>query len=255
MSDHTHDHPDDGNVHVHVHSAKFYAGVLGALLTLTVLTVAVSYVDIDGFLALGGPVDELRAWNLGVAVLIATMKASLVVLFFMHLRDDKRFNALVFVGSLLFIGVFFAYTMNDTATRGQTGDRYNGVHIDPDTGLRAPGGIDREIEGEAPEAGLTSPVTELPDPNAPPASEGEAGAAEEAGETEAGAEGGDFIDDILGEEGLPEEAPPAEGEGGDFIDEIMGEEGGEPAPVEEPEPAGEPAPAEEPGPAEDAPAE
>jgi cytochrome c oxidase subunit IV len=145
---------DDGHVHVHVHSWRFYAGILGALLVLTVITVAVSYVNIDGTIALGREVEGVGAWNLTVALLVATMKASLVVLFFMHLREDKRFNALIFVGSLLFIGVFFAYTMNDTKYRGQTGDVYNGVHVDPDTGQRAPGGITGRVPGQVLEEGL-----------------------------------------------------------------------------------------------------
>lgn len=155
MADHSdHDIPDDGGVHVHVHSPKFYGGILSALLFLTCLTVASSYVDIDGLVALGRPVEGVGAWNLGVAILIATTKASLVVLFFMHLKEDKRFNALVFVGAILFAGVFFALTLGDTATRGLTGDRYNGVTIDPDTGLRAPGGVPGPIVGEVLEEGL-----------------------------------------------------------------------------------------------------
>ncbi|MBZ0118702.1 MAG: cytochrome C oxidase subunit IV family protein, partial [Sandaracinaceae bacterium] len=144
---HEHEHPDDGAVHVHIHSTKFYAAVFGGLILLTIITVATSYVDLDHILALGRPVTGVGAWNLGLAVLIATVKASLVILFFMHLKDDSRFNAIVFVGAVLFIGVFFAYTLNDTALRG-TLDRYNGVHVDPDTGLRAPGGIPAPIHGE-----------------------------------------------------------------------------------------------------------
>ncbi len=148
MADHGQHSHDDGAVHVHVHSTKFYAGVLLALLCFTVITVLVSYVDVDAFVALGQPVRGVGAWNLTIAIVIATMKASLVVLFFMHLKDDSRFNGLVFVGSLLFVGVFFAYTRNDTAVRG-TMDRYNGVRINPDTGERAPGGIPGPIHGEA----------------------------------------------------------------------------------------------------------
>src|SRR5690349_19913984 len=118
MADTKHEHHDDGHVHAHVHPVRFYVGILGALILLTVVTVAVSKFNIDEFLAMGQPVHGVGAWNLTVAILIATMKASLVVLFFMHLREDSRFNALVFVGSLLFVGVFFAYTLNDTAVRG-----------------------------------------------------------------------------------------------------------------------------------------
>jgi cytochrome c oxidase subunit 4 len=144
-----HDHAaaEDGGVHVHIHSWQFYAGILGTLVLLTVITVLVSEVNIDHFINFGrGEVQGVGAWNLAIAILVATVKASLVVLFFMHLREDSRFNALVFVGSILFMGIFLAYTLNDTALRGQM-DRYNGAYVDPDTGIRAPGGVMDELEG------------------------------------------------------------------------------------------------------------
>src|SRR5678809_699973 len=101
MSSTTHAHKDDGQVHVHISSAPFYGIIFFALICLTVLTVGQSYID-------------LGKLNLIVVILIATTKASLVVSFFMHLRYDNKFNALVFISCLFFIGVFFAYTMNDT---------------------------------------------------------------------------------------------------------------------------------------------
>lgn len=122
-----HDEHDDGAVHAHSASVGFYSTILGILMALTVLTVAVASI-------------HLGALNLAVAVVIATIKASLVVLFFMHLKDDSRFNALVFVGALLFAGVFLAYTMNDTGRRAQVED-VQGGYVDPSTGEVAPGGI------------------------------------------------------------------------------------------------------------------
>jgi cytochrome c oxidase subunit 4 len=98
-----------------------------ALIFLTILTVGQSYVDLG------------RA-NLIVVILIATTKASLVVTFFMHLRHDNRFNALIFISCLLFIGVFFAYTMNDTERRGEMDPDQN-VKIWAKTGEGAPGGF------------------------------------------------------------------------------------------------------------------
>lgn len=143
---------DDGAVHVHVHSVRFYATILAFLMLLTVITVATSYIDIDGFIQPGTP-HGAGGFNLALAMIIATMKASLVVTFFMHLRDDARFNALVFIGSVLFAGVFLAYTMNDTANRGQ-GDPFHGVHVLPTTGERAPGGVGCRFVGEDPEPGI-----------------------------------------------------------------------------------------------------
>ena len=78
--------------------------------------------------------------DFGVAMLIASIKATLVMTFFMHLKDDSRFNALVFIGALLFGGVFLAYTLNDTGHRAEVED-VQGGYIDPATGEVAPGGI------------------------------------------------------------------------------------------------------------------
>ncbi len=112
--------------HVHIASVRLYLGIFFGLVALTILTVVVSFVHL-------GPL------NLAVALVIASAKASLVVLFFMHLKDDSRFNALIFVGSLLFVGLFFVYTMNDTERRAET-DWAHGGYVDPSTGERAPGG-------------------------------------------------------------------------------------------------------------------
>ena len=138
----------EGAVHVHVHSVKLYVGVFLTLIFLTVVTVATSYIDIDGFVD-PRAVPGANGFNLLLAMVIATSKAFFVVTWFMHLKDDNRFNALVFLGSLLFAGIFFTYTFNDTAYRGQS-DPYNGVHVTPDTGERAPGGPDHVFPGELP---------------------------------------------------------------------------------------------------------
>ena len=118
-------HADDGLVHVHVHPASVYVKVFGALVFLTLVTVGLSRI-------------HLGEWNFFIAVVVATIKAALVALFFMHLKDDNRFNVLIFVGSLLFIGVFFVYTTNDTEHRGQWDEAY-GTTVAPSTGEVAPG--------------------------------------------------------------------------------------------------------------------
>lgn len=87
----------------HVTGPKTYAAVLGGLLVLTVVTVYASYLDFGSM-------------NTVVALLIATAKASLVALFFMHLRHDK-FNAVIFVGGLLFLAIFMIWTLFDIGTR------------------------------------------------------------------------------------------------------------------------------------------
>ena len=118
-------HAGDGHVHVHVHPASTYVKIFVALVFLTLVTVGLSRI-------------HLGEWNFFIAVVVATIKASLVALFFMHLKDDNRFNVLIFVGSLLFMGVFFVYTMNDTQHRGQWDEAY-GTQIAPSTGEIAAG--------------------------------------------------------------------------------------------------------------------
>lgn len=144
MSSESHEHEHhgahgDGAVHVHVHDVSFYVKVFAGLIFFTVVTVLTSYVDIDGFVRPGTP-HGAGGMNFMLAMAIATGKAALVCTFFMHLKDDARFNSLVFIGGVLFALVFFAYTMNDTYYR-QHEDPYQGVHVHPSTGERAPGGL------------------------------------------------------------------------------------------------------------------
>lgn len=96
-------HDDHGQNHILPLSVYF--GVFSSLMVLTVLTVAVSYWD-------------LGAFSLPVAMLVAVIKAGLVVGFFMHLKYENRFLTLVFVYALFFVGLFFGITMMDITTRG-----------------------------------------------------------------------------------------------------------------------------------------
>jgi len=85
----------------HVVPVSTLFGVLGALLVLTVITVAVTYV-------------HLGVFNLAVALLIAVIKGSLVLLFFMHLRWDRPFNAVVFISALVFLAIFIGLALLDS---------------------------------------------------------------------------------------------------------------------------------------------
>jgi cytochrome c oxidase subunit 4 len=87
----------------HITGPKTYTAVLIGLLILTVVTVAAA-----GF--------DFGSMNIVIALLIASMKGSLVALFFMHLRHDK-FNSIVFVGGLFFLGVFLTFSLFDISTR------------------------------------------------------------------------------------------------------------------------------------------
>jgi cytochrome c oxidase subunit 4 len=122
----THAHADDGAVHVHIATTRFYWGIFFALICLTVVTVKVSYYDF-------GPA------NIVIAILIATMKASLVAAFFMHLRHDKLFNTISFLAAFLFLAVFILLTYDDLGNRARIDNSYGG-RVELRTGEAAPGG-------------------------------------------------------------------------------------------------------------------
>jgi cytochrome c oxidase subunit 4 len=82
---------------------RTYALVLMVLLVLTAITVTAAGINF-------GP------YNTVIALIIASLKASLVALFFMHLRHDK-FSAVIFVSGLLFLAVFLIFTLFDINTR------------------------------------------------------------------------------------------------------------------------------------------
>lgn len=85
----------------HVTPVKLLVGVWLSLMILTVITVAVTSVDLGSRM------------NLIIAMAIATVKAGLVVTYFMHLRWDRPFHTLVFLGSLLFVSLFISLTLLD----------------------------------------------------------------------------------------------------------------------------------------------
>ncbi|MGD0653794.1 MAG: cytochrome C oxidase subunit IV family protein [Thermoguttaceae bacterium] len=87
--------------YVHAVPLPVLSTVLAALLVMTLLTVAAARFD-------------LGSWNLIIALGIATIKAALVVLFFMHLRYDNPFYAVVFITALLFVALFLGLTLLDT---------------------------------------------------------------------------------------------------------------------------------------------
>jgi cytochrome c oxidase subunit 4 len=59
----------------------------------------------------------LGAWSLGVALTIASGKALIVALFFMHLWDQRGANRLVFAASIAFVLLLMALVLVDVATR------------------------------------------------------------------------------------------------------------------------------------------
>ena len=92
----------------HVIPTKTYLKVLLVLLGLTVLTVAVArpVTGVDfGFL------------NTAIAMFIATIKASLVLAIFMHLKYDNKLFTVIFGTSLFFLIILYLFSLIDIYSR------------------------------------------------------------------------------------------------------------------------------------------
>jgi cytochrome c oxidase subunit IV len=96
-------HPGDEH-EKHEHSAIPYVLVWIALLFFTVLTYFTGK-------------QHLGHWALPLALTIACAKSALVALIFMHLWQSSGMTRLVFVTSLVFVGLLMFFTVGDVATR------------------------------------------------------------------------------------------------------------------------------------------
>jgi len=93
------------HAHEHHHSgAAVYVKTLLALLFLTVVTVGASYIDFG-------------AGNVVIALFIASIKAILVAMFFMHLRYEKPVNGIIASAGFLFLGIFLMFCTIDLGDR------------------------------------------------------------------------------------------------------------------------------------------
>src|SRR5215213_820277 len=99
-------HPDQEHEHI---GLPGYLGVFAVLIVGTILTYVVALQDLD-FIFPGA--------NTLVALLIAFTKMTFVMLFFMHVRWSPRLVWLAAVASFFWLGIMFAYTMQDYLTRG-----------------------------------------------------------------------------------------------------------------------------------------
>ena len=89
----------------HVAPVKLYLGIFGILMIGTILTVVVAFYDL-------GPLNNI------VMLTIACVKATFVVLYFMHLRWSTRLTWVVAASGFFWLLIMFSYTMMDYLTRG-----------------------------------------------------------------------------------------------------------------------------------------
>ena len=96
-----HGHSEDGHDFAHPMPIPTLLAVFFTLVFLTIVTVAQANFDI-------GTLD------IAIVMGIATVKAALVMAFFMHMAYDKPFNIIVFMSSFVFVALFVIFTLSDS---------------------------------------------------------------------------------------------------------------------------------------------
>jgi len=91
--------------HAHVVPLKIYYTVFTTLMVLTGVTVGVAYLDL-------GPLNVIAA------LAIACFKATIVALYFMHVKYSSRLVKMAVVAGLYWMGILLALTLSDYLTRG-----------------------------------------------------------------------------------------------------------------------------------------
>ena len=88
----------------HIITRKTYVVIWAILMSLTALTAFASLYD-------------LKAWSAVVAVVIAATKATIIALFFMHIKYADRITKVVALAALFWLGIMFVLTASDFFTR------------------------------------------------------------------------------------------------------------------------------------------
>jgi cytochrome c oxidase subunit 4 len=100
----------------HIVSPWVYVGVFCALLAGTALTYFAATLD-------------LGAFNLPVAILIACVKGSLVVLFFMHIYYSSKLTKTIVISGFCTLFILFFFTLIDLLSRGFIAGSHNWVGV------------------------------------------------------------------------------------------------------------------------------
>jgi len=90
----------------HVSPTSTYFAIFGALMVGTALTVAAAFIDFPAQL------------NFPIALAIAVTKATLVVLFFMHVKYGSKLTKLIVGTAFFFLGIMLTLTLTDYLSRG-----------------------------------------------------------------------------------------------------------------------------------------
>ncbi len=106
--DHGHGHSHSHGVHSHISSTAMYVTIFFLLMICTILTYFVSTIDL-GFM------------NFAVAIGIAIFKASLVILYFMHVKWSPALTKLAVAVAVVFLAILLLLTAADYGSRSWIG--------------------------------------------------------------------------------------------------------------------------------------
>jgi cytochrome c oxidase subunit 4 len=152
MSDHSTTLASPAQTHAHEtghhgpeNPVRNYALTLGALLVLTGITVLVAQFD-------------LGEANVFVAIGVATVKAVLVALFFMHLLHDKPMNSIILCTALVMLGILLTFSFMDSSTRDDMVP--DGGMAPAGSNFNRPKNLAVPFEGKKPETPSQKPAAE-----------------------------------------------------------------------------------------------
>ena len=92
----------------HIVSRKVYFVIFGLLMVFTILTVLAARQDLDNIFS---------GANTVLALTIAVIKATLVTLYFMHVRYSARLIWVIVIAGIFWLGIMFVLTISDYITR------------------------------------------------------------------------------------------------------------------------------------------
>jgi cytochrome c oxidase subunit 4 len=125
----------------HISPKPMYYAIFGSLMVLTAITVAIAFVD-------------LGILNFPVALSIAILKATLVILFFMHVKYSSSLTKLICGSAFFFLFILFSLTLTDYLSRewfvapGGTTGAGTQLTVGPQTPLAGEAG-ETDADGEA----------------------------------------------------------------------------------------------------------
>jgi cytochrome c oxidase subunit 4 len=129
--------------HAATNEPRTYLLTLAALLTLTFITVFAAGLDFGS-----------NTVNVVIALTIATIKATLVALFFMHLIHDKPVNAVILVAGFIFLALFLGFSYTDVSSRVV----YDPINHRPPAGGPAAAAEAAKLAGKKPQAATPTPA-------------------------------------------------------------------------------------------------